>query len=79
MAVRQKILSFDSDWRADWNHPWALELLAPMFIFIGGIVGYLYGTHLVDSSQSLIIIEALFMIGTLIIGYILLAVIDEYW
>lgn len=74
MTIREKLFSFS--WDA-WNHPWRAMALTPVFSFVGVTIGYLGGVHLVDSSLWVKVSPTLFTIGTLYVGYALLAVIDE--
>lgn len=74
MTIREKLFSFS--WDA-WNHPWRAMALTPVFGFVGGTIGYLGGVHLVDAPLLVKIVPTLFTIGTMYVGYALLAVIDE--
>lgn len=73
MILRQKVLTFSL---SEWNHPLWLVFLSPVFVFIGGTVGYLGVSSHVGSSQWLEMVQPLSMVGALFLGSTFLAVID---
>lgn len=67
--LRSRLLSTDFD---NWNHPWRAKLMAPVFVVFGGVIGIIVHYHTPVDNPPL----PVFWLGTLLLGYVVLATVD---
>lgn len=74
--LRDRLLR--SNWDG-WNHPRRAKLLTPVFVLAGGVVSLALDTALGHRGYDIAfdsLLTVLFCVGTLILGYAVLALLD---
>jgi hypothetical protein len=74
--LRNRLLR--SNWD-DWNHPLRAKLLTPVFVLAGGVASIALQTVLAHRGDELSfggLLTVAFCVGTLILGYVVLALVD---
>jgi len=60
-----------------WNNRWYVYVGSPVFAFLGALLYWFFGVHLISAPLAETILMVLFPGVTVIIGCAILAVIDE--
>ncbi len=72
-SLKARLFGFDNE---AWNNPKYVTLGAPVFAFLGVLLGNLFGVHLVNSELGEYLIVVLCLLITMFIGFVGLALID---